>query len=135
MSIQEGTEIHETKAECHQRLLVQNAVLRIALRHHILLQRKVFDEIAEVLGRCSSMRAMGLIVRDGPEHVRIYAVSKDGPGSAPMGARIPFTPHLVQNVHVEGRTVFCDDTREGSGPERMLAQSGFLSYVDLPVRA
>lgn len=134
MSIQEATEIHDAEHDRALRLLVQNAVLRIALRHHNLLQRKVFDEIAGVVGRYTTMAAMGLIVRNGPAHVRIYAVSKDGPDFAPMGARIPATPHLVQGVHAEGRTIYCDDTRDGTGQERLLAQSGFLSYVDLPVR-
>jgi PAS domain S-box-containing protein len=116
------------------RLRVQNAVLRIAARHHNLLQRHVFEELSEVVGRFTSVRVMALIVRDGPDHVRFYAVGKERPDFAMMGARIPQTAQNIQTVHVEGRPFVCADAEAGSEPDRLLAQAGFRSYVELPVR-
>ncbi len=131
----EAAETLEMLRQRMLRLRVQNAVLRIGARHHNLLQRRVFDELSEVVARFTPVRAMGLIVRDGRTHVRVYAISKDGPDFAVMGARIPQTDHIIQTIHIEGKVLFCDDTRGGSGADLLLAKSGFLSYVELPVRA
>ena len=46
----------DTMPEPMLRLHVQNAVLRIAARHHNLLQRQVFDELSEVVARCTAVR-------------------------------------------------------------------------------
>jgi PAS domain S-box-containing protein len=117
------------------RLRVQNAVLRIAARHHNLLSRPVFEELSGVVSKFTPVRLVALLVRDGPEHTRIYAISKDRPDFAVMGARLPQTPRAIQAVHVEGRVLVVEDTRSGSGPERLLAEAGLLSYVELAVRA
>ena len=131
----EAAETLEMLRQRMHRLRVQNAVLGIAARHHNLLQRQVFEELSEVVARFTSVRAMGLILRDGPTHIRVYSISKERPDFAVMGARIPQTDHIIQTIHIEGKPLFCDDTRAGSGADLLLAKSGFLSYVELPVRA
>ncbi len=131
----EAAETLEMLRQRMLRLRVQNAVLGVGARHHNLLQRHVFEELSEVVARYTPVRAMGLIVRDGRAHVRVYAISKDGPDFAVMGARLPQTDHIIQTIHIEGKTLFCDDTRAGSGADLLLAKSGFFSYVELPVRA
>ena len=82
----------ETLHEALARVSAQNELLRIAARHHNLLQRPVFEELSEVVARHTKVAAMGLVVRDGEWHVRVYAVSKDRPDFAMMGALLPQAP-------------------------------------------
>ncbi|MFO0590919.1 MAG: ATP-binding protein [Polyangiaceae bacterium] len=131
----EAAETLEMLRQRMLRLRVQNAVLGIGARHHNLLHRRVFEELSEVVAKYTQVRAMGLIVRDGDAHVRVYSISKERPDFAVFGARIPQTDHIIQTIHIEGKALICDDTRAGSGADLLLAKSGFLSYVELPVRA
>lgn len=118
-----------------RRLDVQNELLRIAARHHNLLQRAVFEDLSEVVARSTNVAAMGLVVRDGEGFVRIYAVSKERPDFAMMGARLEQTAENNQHVFIEGRPIFFDGTTLASETQRLLVQAGLRSYVELPVRA
>lgn len=118
-----------------QRLRVQNELWRIAARHHNLLQRPAFEELSEVVARFTKVAAMGIVVRDGEGWVRIYAVSKERPDFAMMGARFVHTARNRQVVFDEGRPLFHDSSLPGSDADRLLAEAGFPSYVTLPVRA
>ena len=133
--IDETEETMETLRERARRLHVQNELLRIAARHHNLLQRAVFEELSEVVARSTKVAAMGVVVRDGEGFVRVYAVSRERPDFAVMGARLPQGPENHKTVFVEGRPLVFDGSRSGSHTEQLLVRAGFASYAELPVRA
>jgi PAS domain S-box-containing protein len=114
-----------------------NRVLRIVLRHPNLLQRQAFEELTRVVAEIAPLASMALILPDGTEHQRIFAVAP-GPGDdlIPFGARIPFeNKELYETLFIRGAPYCCDDTSLGTELERMSAAMGLRSYLSLPVRS
>jgi PAS domain S-box-containing protein len=114
-----------------------NRVLRIVLRHPNLLQRQAFEELTRVVAEIAPLASMALILPDGAEHQRIFAVAP-GPGDqvVPFGARIPFeNKELYDTLFIRGAPYYCDDTSLGTERERMSAAMGLRSYLSLPVRS
>lgn len=132
---QQQTESPDELRERARRLHVQNELLRIAARHDNLLQRAVFERFSEVVARELNVAAMAFVVRDGDEHVRVYAASKEAPAFAVMGARLPLNPAHERAIFTEGRPLFHDSSEPGSETDRWVVQAGFHSYLALPVRA
>jgi signal transduction histidine kinase/ActR/RegA family two-component response regulator len=117
------------------RLSALNAVLKVFVRHTNLLQPQPFEELADAVAEIIPFHRMAVLVPEGPDHRRVYALLRGTAHSVAFGGRVPAIPAVVRRVYVEQLPFFLDDTREGLDLERAAAEVGALSYVVLPVRS
>lgn len=112
-----------------------HAMLDIVARHDDLLRREAFEELALALAKSIPLGRLVITVPDGEEQV-LYAASIGDSSSPlpPFGARFPLPDPANRRIVMEGSPRICDDTRTGDVVDRLVAQSGYLSYVALPVR-
>ena len=116
------------------RLSALNAVLKVLVRHANLLQPETFEELADAVARIIPFHRIALLVPEGPDHRRVYAVTRGTTRPVVFGGRAASVPAVVRRVYVEQQPYFVDDTREGLAIDRAAAEIGALSYVVFPVR-
>jgi signal transduction histidine kinase/ActR/RegA family two-component response regulator len=116
------------------RLGALNAVLKVLVRHANLLQPQPFEELADAVAEIVPFLRIALLVPEGPDHRRVYAVTRGPTSSVPFGARAAAVPAVVRRVYVEQLPFFVDDARTGGEIDRAIARAGSLSYVVFPVR-
>lgn len=117
------------------RLRAHNAVLRAAARHDNLLQRDAFEELAAALAEHIPLGRLVVVVPERDDQV-VYAVSVGASATPapPFGARYPLPDAAQRRTVMAGAPRICRDTRLGDAVDRITAESGFLSYVALPIR-
>jgi PAS domain S-box-containing protein len=117
------------------RLRAHNAVLRAAARHDDLLQRDAFEELAAALAEHIPLGRLLVVVPEREDQV-VYALSLGASSTPapPFGARYPLPDVAQRGTVMAGGPRICRDTRLGDAVDRITAQSGFLSYVALPIR-
>lgn len=117
------------------RLRAQLAIFRLAARHDDLLRRDAFEELATVLSEYVSLGRLVVVVPEGGEQV-LYAASIGDAASPlpPFGARFPLPEAENRRIVMEGGYRICRDTRSGDALDRLVAQTGYLSYAALPIR-
>ena len=117
------------------RLQAMNAVLRVAARHANLLEREVFEAIGAALCSWVSFGRMAVVVPEDTEQV-LYAASFGDAASQlpPFGARFPLPDRTNQELVMQGGVRVVDDVRLGDAVDRIVAESGYLSYVALPIQ-
>ncbi len=116
------------------RLSALNAVLKVLVRHANLLQPQPFEELADAVAEFVSFHRIALLVPEGSDHRRVYAVTRGLASPAVFGRRAPVIPAVVRRVYLEQLPLFVDDTREGQESDRATADADALSYVVFPVR-
>ncbi|MEO5729425.1 MAG: hybrid sensor histidine kinase/response regulator, partial [Byssovorax sp.] len=116
------------------RLSALNAVLKVLVRHANLLQPQPFQELADAVAELVSFHRIALLVPEGSDHRRVYAVTRGLASPALFGRRAPMVPAVVRRVYVEQLPLFVDDTRQGKESERATIDADALSYVVVPVR-
>lgn len=116
-------------------LAASHAVLTVAARHDDLLRRDAFEELALALAKFMPLGRLVITVPDGDDQV-LYAASIGDSASPlpPFGARFPLPDLANRRIVMEGAARICDDTRTGDVVDRLVAQSGYLSYAALPIR-
>ncbi len=116
-------------------LAASHAVLSVAARHDDLLRRDAFEELALALARHVPLGRLVITVPVGEEQI-LYAASIGDSASPlpPFGARFPLPDPTNRRIVMEGAARVCNDTRNGDAVDRLVAQSGYLSYVALPIR-
>lgn len=111
---------------------------RVLARAPMLASRQSFERVSQVVCELTRADAVGLVLPDGPEHARLFAVSREVDASAPsfvsFGERFPSIADVRARTYGLGVAHRCDDTREGAELERLGALAGFLSYWDVPLR-
>ncbi len=119
------------------KLVVLNAVLRVAARHPSLLAPAAFDDLLRTLAAHLPFAGVAVLLPDDEGHQRLYTDTADPnlPGVVRFGARVPFDPSFYQRVYVEVRPYVCDDTRLGNDIERSIGDAGYRSYVAVPIRS
>ena len=117
------------------RLSSLNAVLRVLVRHANLLQPQPFGEFSDAVAQIIPFHRIAVLVPEGPEHRRVYAVMRGTTHPVAFGGRAAAIPAVVRCVYVEQLPFFLDDTREGTEIDRAAAKIGALSYVVFPVRS
>jgi len=119
-----------------QRLVLLNAVLRVAAKHPSLLTPAAFKELVEVISKHIPIAGLSAIVPDGEGHQRIYVdvSSPIGPRKLGFGHRIPTLPHIQESIYQNARPYICDDARVGSDIAQLAAEVGFLSYTVVPIK-
>ncbi|MFS8065613.1 MAG: ATP-binding protein [Byssovorax sp.] len=116
------------------RLSALNAVLKVLVRHANLLQPQPFEELADAVAELVSFHRIALLVPEGSDHRRVYAVTRGLASPALFGRRAPMVPAVVRRVYVEQLPLFVDDTRQGKESDRATIDADALSYVVFPVR-
>jgi signal transduction histidine kinase/ActR/RegA family two-component response regulator len=116
------------------RLSALNGVLKVLVRHANLLQPEPFEELAEAVAQIIPFHRIALLVPEGPDHRRVYAMTRGTTRPIAFGGRAASVPAVVRRVYVEQLPFFLDDTREGLEIDRAAAEMGALSYVVFPVR-
>lgn len=116
-------------------LRAQHAVFEVAARHDDLLRRDAFEELAAALAEYVPLGRLVLMVPEGNEQV-LYAASVGSASSPvpPFGARFPLPDAGNRGIVMDGGVRVCRDTRLGDAVDRLVAQSGYLSYTALPIR-
>ncbi|MDI1449132.1 ATP-binding protein [Polyangium sp. 6x1] len=119
------------------KLVVLNAVLRVAARHPSLLAPAAFQDLSRALAAHITFASVAVLLPDDEGHQRFHTDNADPnlPGNVRFGARIPFDPSFYQRIYVEVRPYICDDTRLGNDIERSVGEVGYRSYVAVPVRS
>jgi signal transduction histidine kinase/ActR/RegA family two-component response regulator len=117
------------------RLSALNAVLKVLVRHANLLQIEPFAELADAVAQIIPFHRIAVLVPEGPDHRRVYAVTRGTTLPVVFGGRAAAIPAVVRRVYVEQLPFFVDDTREGLEIDRAAAEMGALSYVVFPVRS
>ncbi|MDI1483130.1 ATP-binding protein [Polyangium sp. y55x31] len=119
------------------KLVVLNAVLRVAARHPSLLAPAAFEDLSRALAAHIEFASVAVLMPDDEGYQRFYTDNADPnlPGTVRFGARIPFDPSFYQRIYVEVRPYICDDTRLGNEIERSVGEVGYRSYVAVPVRS
>jgi PAS domain S-box-containing protein len=113
-------------------------LFRVLARAPMLVSREAFERVSRVVCELTGAHAVGLVLPDGPEHARLFALSRDVDASAPsfvsFGERFASLAEVRARTYGLGVAHRCDDTREGAELERLGALAGFLSYWDVPLR-
>jgi len=119
------------------KLVVLNAVLRVAARHPSLLAPAAFDDLTRALASHLAFASVAVLLPDDQGYQRVYTdtANPNLPGSVRFGARVPLDPGIHRRVYVEVRPYICDDTRLGNEIERAVGEAGYRSYVAVPVRS
>ena len=117
------------------RLSALNAVLRVLVRHANLLQPQPFEDLADAVAQIIPFHRIAVLVPEGPEHRRVYALQRETTLPLAFGARTPAIRAVAHRIYVEQLPYFVDDTREGLEIDRAAAAVGALSYVVFPVRS
>jgi PAS domain S-box-containing protein len=110
-------------------------VLWALVRHPDLLREEAFSALSKAFAAHVAFDHMALFLPDG-DFRRLIAVSD--PQAAHVvrfGARIPAVAEITHRVYVEKRSHVCADTRLGSPIEVSIAESGFRSYISVPIRS
>lgn len=120
-----------------QRLVLLNAVLRVAAKHPSLLTPPAFKELVGVVSKHLPIAGLSAFVPDGEGHQRIYVDVSTPTGPSPLGfgARIPMLPHIMENIYQNARPYICDDARAGSDLAQIAASVGFLSFAVVPIKS
>jgi PAS domain S-box-containing protein len=116
-------------------LEARNALLGVAARHIDLLLREAFEELAAALAGHTPLGRLVVTVPDGDEQI-LYAVSVGDAASPlpPFGARYPLPDADNRRIVMQGSARICHDTRLGDAVDLLVARSGYLSYLALPIR-
>ncbi len=117
------------------RLSALNAVLRVLVRHANLLLPQPFEELADAVAAIVPFHRIAVLVPEGPDHRRVYAVTRGTRQPVVFGGRTAVVPAVMRRVYVEQLPYFVDDTRQGLEIDRAAAEVGALSYVVFPVRS
>ncbi|MRG93317.1 ATP-binding protein [Polyangium spumosum] len=119
------------------KLVVLNAVLRVAARHPSLLAPVAFEELRRALAAHIPFASLVVLLPDDDAHQRFYTDTDNPklPRDIRFGGRIPSDPAFCQRVYVEVRPFVCDDASLGNAMDRAGFEAGYRSYVGVPVRS
>jgi PAS domain S-box-containing protein len=119
-----------------ERLAAVNDVLRVAVRYPSLLEREAFEELCEAIRTYIPFAWMGVLLPDGPDHMRLYAQSRQTTSPVQFGGRFRQRKTIRDQVYGAGVPFWSDVGKKGSGGEidRLVELAGYGSYLMVPVR-
>src|SRR5262245_38680026 len=97
-----------------ERLAAVNDVLRVAVRYPSLLEREAFEELCEAVRTYIPFAWMGVLLPDGPDHMRLYAQSRQTTSPVQFGGRFRQRKTIREQVYGAGMPFWSDVGKKGS---------------------